>query len=196
MKRPQLQLIEGSGWELSPWIDLPPTIAAKSPFDPSAACCHRVSGHDVRRAAENGRRQPAFEFWSVICGQAPPVNNVFSAAGRVEAEAGLISLSEAHACFKGIKRPLGEDDDGADYVVYVLRPRFFYRYVPSMVCVAEKVEVPGDLLFTAYARLDHPPDGGATLLIGTLTHWDFVEADANDPRLPVSFGNRYSERLW
>jgi hypothetical protein len=58
----------------------------------------------------------------------------------------LIGLIQAHACFKGIERPLAEDDDGGDVIAYVLRPRFFYAYDPDMVSPALRVPVSRDLV--------------------------------------------------
>jgi hypothetical protein len=107
----------------------------------------------------------------------------------------LTKLANAHACFRGIERPLAEDNDGRDVVAYILRPRNFYAYDPNMVSQAIKIPAPSDLVFVAYARLltrDDMPAGS----LGVLTHWGFVEAERTDPLLPVNHNSRYRTRLW
>jgi hypothetical protein len=107
----------------------------------------------------------------------------------------LIPLVQAHACFRGIERPLAEDDDGANVVAYVLRPRFFYEYDPNMVSLAQRVPVPRDLVFITYARLlDQTGEPGEP--VGVITHWGFVEADPKNLRLPINSTTRYREQLW
>ena len=105
----------------------------------------------------------------------------------------MICLNDAHALFRGIERPLAEDDQGANVLSYVLKPRWFYEYDPDMVSVALKVRVPKDLLFVTYARLETEKNGSVR---GTITHWGFVEADPKSPDLPVNFSARYRERVW
>ena len=107
----------------------------------------------------------------------------------------LTSLLEAHACFRGIERPLAEDDDGANVIAYVLRPRFLYEYDPNMVSLALRVPVPRDLVFITYARLLEL-SGKTDEPVGVITHWGFVEADPHNLRLPINSSTRYRERLW
>ena len=107
----------------------------------------------------------------------------------------LTCLNQAHALFRGIKRPLAEDDEGADVLAYVLKPALFFEYSPDMVSVALKVPVPEGNVFVAYARLQGL-DGGPDEARGRITHWGFVEADKSDPDLPVDYASRYRTRLW
>ena len=51
--------------------------------------------------------------------------------------------------------------------------------------MAQKQEVPDDLVFVAYVRLDAPCEEEGSPLKGALTHWGFVETDQLDPLLPV-----------
>ena len=170
-------------------------VLAPSPADRSQLCAFQVARNDSIKAARAGRREPAFEFWSIVVGVAPPVPGALHRNANVPGE--LTQLSKAHACFRGIKRPLAEDDDGDSVVAYVLRPAFFYQYDPNMVSVAWKVPVPRGLLFIVYVRLfeasTEPPAG----TMGIVTHWGFVEADKADPRLPINYRiARYRTRLW
>jgi len=172
------------------WLDFPPTVSAKSPDDPNARIELALASGDAVRMARIGRRQLTFEMWSMILGVEPPVPGVGHRNRNISGP--LSSLMDAHALFQGIERPLAEDDEGADVLAYVIKPKFMYENNPNMVSVALKVPVPQDLVFVAYARLAQAKEG----LRGTLTHWHLVEADTKDPLLPVDFSTRYRARLW
>jgi len=127
-----------------------------------------------------------------VIGDPPPVPGVDPRNRDCPGQ--LTSLREASACFRGIERPLAEDDDGSDVLAYVLRPRFFYEYDPNMVSVALKMPVPLGVVFVAYVRLHKETVASGTL--GVLTHWGFVESDSVQPKLPVDHSSRYRTRLW
>ncbi len=168
MKRPSLQVLPGRWIAASAWLDLPQTIAARSPFDKAEACAVRVGKEDAVKAASARRRQPIYDFWSALNGEPPRVPNAKSLDGS-----GLTRLIDAHACFRGIRRPCAEDDDGAQFAAYVLKPTYLFAYV----------------------RLDAPCAPGPGSSMGCLTHWQFVEADATG-LLPIEFSERYVERFW
>jgi hypothetical protein len=130
----------------------------------------------------------------MVLGYDPPVPGVGARNDLIPGE--LTSIAEAHACFRGIERPLAEDNDGSDVVVYILRPRFFYEYDPNMVSVALKVPVPRGIIFATYVRLIDSDKIARTSPAGTITHWGFVESDRADPRLPINYETRYRTRLW
>ncbi len=183
-------VIQGGREKMTAWLDFPRTVIARSPQG-GGACLLRVSRRDAEKAAMRGRRQPVFDFWAVIMGEPPPVN-------AVRAVLPLCRIDQAHACFQGIQRPLAEDDIGENVVSYILKPRNFYRFEASqaMACVATPFEVPADLVFVAYARLDVPYEPTIGGIVGTLTHWSFVESDPADAMLPVDWNTRYKRRLW
>lgn len=172
------------------WLDFPPTVRAKSPESPDLSVDLALASGDAVKLARIGRRQLTFEMWSVILGVEPPVPGVGNRNRNIAGQ--LSSLMDAHALFQGIERPLAEDDEGADVIAYVIKPKFIYENSPNMVSVALKVPVPQDVVFVAYARLAQAETG----IRGTLTHWHFVEADPKDPLLPVDFSTRYRTRLW
>lgn len=193
MNGPTLNVIQGA-WRSSPdWLNLPQSIPGRSPFDSGKLVEFRVCRSDVIKAAEQRRRQPAFEFWSILAGQLPPIP---SAERMVEyGDQDFFRLIDAHACFQGIKRPCGADDDGSRTVAFILKPSSFFVFDGRPpVSWMHKKAVPHDLVFVAYARLDEPCDTASH--VGVLTHWQFVEADENDPNLPEDFGNRFVKRLW
>lgn len=80
-------------------------------------------------------------------------------------------------------------------LAYVLKPAAMYEYDGSMVSVALKVAVPQDVVFVVYVRLNNL-GGDPNAMVGTVTHWGFVEADQDDPMLPVDYSSRYRTRLW
>jgi hypothetical protein len=111
------------------------------------------------------------------------------------AEEGLITLVEAHACFRGIRRALAEDDNGENVAAYILQPRFFYEYRANLASTAVKLTVPAGLLYVVYARLDMPWDvQNATVEV--VTHGGFVEPDPDNPSLPIDHASRYAAKLW
>ena len=193
MGAPRLRVIEGGGVQAREWLEFPRTLLAKSPHDPAKRAHFRVSKEAVAKGAKVGLRQPIFDFWSGLRGVPPPVPNVASLGVTSE---GLSKLVDAHACFCGIRRPLAEDDAGDHVLAYVLRPKYLFQYEPGMVCVVKRREIPAGLVLVAYVRLDEPCAVGPPDIKGVLTHWQFVQADARDPSLPVDHENRYIRRLW
>src|SRR5690606_12714434 len=107
-----------------------------------------------------------------------PVPNI-GVYGEPPVSGELSRLADAHACFKGIKRPIAEDNDGDNMVAYVLAPTVFYAYEPSMACVAKKRWVPEGFVFVVYVRLDEPCETSPSEVKGVVTHWQFVECDAS-----------------
>ena len=194
MPTPQLTVIQG-GWVRAPkLLQLPQTIAARSPFDKNQICAFRVCRDDVRKSLENRRRQPVYDLHSVLLGQPPKIPQVVQR--NPQAYVGLSRLTDAHACFAGLRRAHDEDNFGTSFIAYVLKPHYFYEYVPDPICYAKKADVPEDLVFVAYARLDEPCASDGHLVKGVLTHWQFVQADGESPLLPIDHDTRYNQRLW
>jgi hypothetical protein len=172
-------------------------VLGRSPFDPNRHCQFRVAKDDAIRAGGVYRRNSIFQIWSIVFGQPPPVPNVNVWARNAPADVGLVSLVQAHACFRGINRALAEDDSGDNVVAYILKPKLFYEYEANLVCVAVKNEVPQDVVYAAYVRLDLPFAENGSPVKGVFTHGGFVEADpATEYHLPIDFNSRYKERLW
>jgi hypothetical protein len=175
------------------WLNFPATVQAPSPEDRAVLSDFVLGSADAVTMARIGRRQLTLEMWSIVLGVEPPIIGCTHRNKKVKGE--LTKLADAHAMFKGIERPLADDDDGSEVLAYVLKPQFMYENNPDMVSVALKVAVPQDVVFVVYARLSNGGDGpnGAR---GTVTHWHFVEADPASPMLPVDYSSRYRTRLW
>ena len=198
--RAQFKIIEGGGYAPPEWKKLPQQVVGRSPFDRTQPTMFRLAQQDVQKGLVNHRYQPLFEAWSMVVGKVPPVPNhtkLESYASR------LVSLNDAQACFRGLKRPIGVDARGFDTVAYILKPRCRIVYEPSMVCVAAAKQVPHDLVFVVYVRLDLPPNvrfgtcaASGSPIRGIITHWEMIEADAANANLPIGYGERYRKRLW
>ncbi len=200
-KNHSFAVIEGGGQKPSAWIDLPKTIIAPSPIDRGQSVAYRVSGLSAQKALEAGNRQPLLDLWSMVYGKIPPVNNARMKWADKANEHGLISIADAIACFRGIKRPIGDDDRGYDVYAYVNKPRILFSYAPSMSCPIEPLEVDDDLVGIVYVKMDYP-HGRNTLdknelatARGIVTHWELAEADESG-LLPIESDRRYRRRLW
>jgi hypothetical protein len=195
-------VIEGSREPPSPWQDLPQTVVARSPFDRNRAALYRLSKLTFSKLDAAKRRQPFFDAWTGILGKVPPVNNS-SILTRNNGNRKLLSLSDAHACFRGVKRAVGDDPHGFDLVAFISKPRWGVCYSPSLGCAISWWPIPNDVVFVTYVRLDHPPTGRygttnatAEVVRGVITHRHFVEAGPECNELPIEFRERYRRRLW
>lgn len=129
--RPQLIVIEGGGNTTATLFDLPTVVLARSPNSRKDLVAYRLATGEARRALDNNRRQPVYDLWSGVLGVPPPQAGASSKlpnGGIVQ----LHGLGTAHACFRGIKRPVGDDEHGFDYLAYVHRAPFRFEYHPSM----------------------------------------------------------------
>lgn len=190
MSKPPFQVIQGDWVESAEWLTFPPLITAPTPADKTQVTQLRIARDDLMKAAGLRRRQPAYQLWSVLLGSPPPV----PMHGIADPAGGLITLMDANACFRGLKRPCAGDDLGDGLIAYALKPEWFFAYeFRAPVLLAAKERVPPDLVFMAYAKLDVPP--GETVS-GVLTHWEFVNADQEEPLLPADWKSRYVEKLW
>lgn len=198
---PNLIVIEGGGRPAPHWTRLPSVIVGRSPFSRDDSFSYRISQRDLVRSIEQGLRQPVFAAWAGICGQLPPVPGIARISGQLE-DRPLLSIYNAHACFRGLMRPFGDDKRGFDRFVFITRPKFTVSYQPSMTCVATLERLPQDVLFAIYCRLDFPCSVGNSRKLdlrptsGLITHWQFVEADPTNADLPVAFRDRYRMRMW
>lgn len=137
----------------------------------------------------------------MVIGRLPPVNNIHKydlLTSRIACQ----SLVSAHAAFRGVNRPVGDDERGLDHVVFVSKPSVHFRFAPSMACVAEPRELPSDVVLATYVKLDFPegrpnPARKVTVPVGgIITHWELIEADPDDRLVPVHSSERYRRRLW
>lgn len=196
-RRPQLTVIEGGGEAGPKLLRLPPLVLGPSPFARSLRINYRLAVGDVRRALGEHRRQPVLDLWSLVLGQLPPVANI-SRYSDLEAQLKAQAIENAHAAFRGVRRPVGDDPHGFDHVVFITSPRVHFRYEPDMVCMVKPEEIPDDVVLATYVQLDFPegrPSAAKTKVPvgGVITHWELVERDGE---VPVRSKERYRKQLW
>lgn len=202
-ERPQLRVINGGGERSSQWLDIPATAIGRSWTGPSNLRSYRIARDDARKGLERGAKQSLLDLWSLVLGEVPPVP-LSTRYSHLLQQLKKRSLAGAHACFRGVKRPVGNDDTGYDTVIFVAKPMTRFTYDPSQACVIKPIPFAIDLVFVTYARLDYPVDprvnvrsrNGNGPTGGVITHWGAVECDPSQSDLPVNFGERYRERLW
>lgn len=138
----------------------------------------------------------------MIVGKAPPVPNISSQLSKLSIDS-LVSFSDAHACFRGLKRSLGDDKNGWDHYAFILRPKYYFRQITSMVCPVELVPWQQDLVFVVYAKLDYSEARRNNDIVispletvGIITHWAYVESDHRNPLMPVEYETRFRKRIW
>jgi hypothetical protein len=195
--RPQLTVIEGSAQPRHPLLRLPSTIRGPSPFNQSMRIGYRLAEGDVHKALEEHRRQPVLDLWTMVLGTLPPVPNI-SRYAAYEPTLRAQALESAHAVFRGVRRPVGDDPHGFDYFVFITNPSVHFRYVPDMVCVVRPEDLPTDVVLATYVLMDFP-EGRASAsrskvpVQGLVTHWELIERDGP---LPVHSKERYRQQLW
>lgn len=149
-----------------------------------------VDAERVRQLAASRRTTALFELAYNVLGKVPPVNNI----GYHEQSAfpdHWGGMRHTHAIFRGLKRPMNDHDlDGAVYV-YVLSPRFTYRYIADMACTAKRFEAPENTVFAVYVIFeDNNFDRGS------IVNWEWVGSDPDDSRYPRDYRDRYEQRVW
>jgi hypothetical protein len=195
-------VVEGGAQRPPSWQDFPQTVVGRSPFNRYEVAYYRLSKSAIAKMDVAKRRQPILDAWTCVLGKIPPVNNS-AILQKHPASGRLLSVADAHACFRGVKRAVGNDDRGFDVIAFVSRPPWGASYTPSMSCPVSWFSVPDDLVFVTYVRLDHPalgrygtPTANGVAVRGVISHWQFVEADAAEHDLPAGYKERYRRHLW
>lgn len=205
-KSTSLRLLQGGGSEpptvKSPWQLLPQIVTGRHPLFKDRLVGFRLSQSSIVKSLQMGRRQPLFDAMSMVVGRAPNVPNISRWSGP-DTGVPLTPLAKAHACFRGMKRPIGEDDRGFDTFAFVTKPQWAYKACVSLVCAVEPYRVPNDVVFVTYVRLDHPFSAPRMTrhtdelpVKGIITHWGFVETEPGDNNLPIGAAERYRQRIW
>jgi hypothetical protein len=182
---------------LKPDYDLfqPPHVVAPSPAGDGSMVELEISDGTLEKIIRAQLRVPLFQCWAHLVGEIPPVNNGFKLlVDNPGCEPA--ALRDACACFKGVRRPYGNEDYGDDVFVYVISTRYTVTWRPDMACVAEIVEAPEGTVMTVQVRPASALQPQDSSVWGVITKWEFVGASTEHPDLPDYFDERYNERLW
>ncbi|NOX41140.1 MAG: hypothetical protein GXP05_11700, partial [Alphaproteobacteria bacterium] len=108
--------------------------------DPSKIIRLGINASWVNENKVAGRYQRIFDFWPLIRGVPPPVNNIgYHEGGDMS---GHIGLMGTHAMARGLERPIGDADNGDGIYVLLSKPTYHYEYEVGMVCLAKRLECP------------------------------------------------------
>jgi len=114
-----------------------------------------------------------------------------------------IGLINAHALFRGLKRPCISEGRDCEIYAYVLSAphTFIYprnaKYSGVGPVVSQK---PTASVFVAY--VDIKPieadlkSAGLVNVDGSVLYWEWVLSDPQEPSLPQNFSERYNTRIW
>ncbi len=173
----------------------PPLVIAPSPDDRATQVMLEISPKTLKKILDSHLRVSLFQAWGHLVGELPPVPNVKKLTAE-HPNRRIVSIRDAHACFRGVRRPYGGADYGQDVYVYVISTPDTICWRSSLACVADINPAPEGTLMTVQVRAAsalQPTDPGVW---GTITKWEFVGASPEQPHLPRDHAERYDERLW
>lgn len=198
MAKPALDLKEiiGRVSRNAEWLKFPSTIESRSPFDQNAKVFWRIDPTTVIDAfKDSNRKQPLLDLWSIVLGITPPISGASSQLEK-EKNVKLTSLGDAHACFRGVNRPVGDDLTGANSLAYIVKARHCFSFNDESFCPLKLLRLPPDVVLIVYVSMDQAYDKARASLKGVITHWSLVETQPNDAMLPIDFDKRFASRIW
>ena len=198
MAKPALYLNEivGRVSRNAEWLKFPLGIEARSPLDQNSKIFWRIDPTTVIEAfRDNNRKEPMLELLSIVLGVTPPILGASSYLAK-EKNIRLIGLSDAHACFRGVNRPVGDDLTGANTLAYVVKVRHCFTFNDDSFCPVKLLRLPPDVVLIVYVSMDPAYDEKNANLTGVITHWSLVETQPSDAMLPVDFEKRFASRIW
>lgn len=173
-----------------------PVVYAPHPHTEGEYVALAISESTVQKLAAAQRRTTLFEAWGHLVGEMPPVNNATHYLRHKHPGCELTTLADASACFQGVKRPYGTEDNGSDVYVFVINSQYTVRWSPDMACVADVTPVPDDTVMTVQVRASTALQPSVAGVWGTITKWEFVRACPEQPALPFDHADRYANLLW
>jgi hypothetical protein len=176
------------------WLDFP-AIDIIDPIDGEKTIRASISDETIHRLYRANRKTAIWQAWAHLVGELPPIPNISIIRGAVP-KGGFCGPLLANACFKGVKRPYCDDEDGGSILVYILKPSFTLAMQTSLVCVAKAQAAPRGTVLAVYVRCQetlHPRHGKVS---GTITGWEFIPAVSEAEALPDKHRERYGAELW
>ena len=180
-----------------PWIDFP-LVQAPSAEDRNKSAFYEISDEFIIRHFNNRRRVPIFQGWVHLAGRLPPIPNINSSMHRANV-ARMLSVQNASACFRGVKRPQGDEPFGSSILVYVVNSALTITYQSDAHCAARAAPSPTDTVLAVHVSPGKQVvnyQDSSHMIDGVIIHWEFVRSDNTDRDLPRDYSTRYSKQLW
>lgn len=176
----------------------PPMVQAPSAKERGKSVTYAISEDYLYSHRGVSRLGPIFQMWAHVVGELPPINNI-SRIDRLPVKPTLTTLADSVACFRGVKRPYDDEENGDSVLIYVLNPTVTVIRDSGMVCLAKAAKLPDDVALTVQVKPSKIADlQGRNKLLhdGVVTRLEFVPGDGGAPNLPKGHKERYVERLW
>src|SRR4051794_35729205 len=156
----------------------PPPVNAPGADDRSTSAVYTVAEDYMYTLRSVHRLSPIFQMWAHVVGEPPPINNI-SRIDRLPVKPSLTTLDDSVACFRGVKRPYTDEEEGSSILIYVLNPTVTLVRDTNMVCLAKAAKL-GDVALTVQVRplkeADLQPDRNP-LHQGVITRLEFVPGE-------------------
>lgn len=168
-------------------------IYAPSPAGSGQLIGMSIASSRVIELASVGRVSDLYGLIYNLCGTLPQVNNL----GYHERHENIPfadnwgGLKHAHTIFKGLKRPFHEANHDSVVYIYVVSPRYTYKYIADMVCCARRLPPPNNSVFVAYVIFEDE-----SFKNGSIINWEWVKSDPANSKMPKDFSNRYDTMVW
>lgn len=177
-------------------LDEFPLIDVVCPEGSGKTVALQIAQSTIQKLIQAGRKTEIFQAWVHLVGEMPPVNNAELVRRTEFPEAHFGNLSEAHACFRGVRRRYDHDDNGSEVFVYVIRTGHTVRWKPDMRSFAAYYPAPSNVLLTVQVKPRTALQDCGEDVWGGLVKWEFVNADEERPEFPAEFRSRYDTLVW
>lgn len=173
----------------------PNVVLARSPQDRNTIIRLYASPFAIRTWAADNVAAKMGEYSGLVHG-----NIVEEQEDGSINDGGTNGLLDAHALFKGIKRPRIKPQGDAHILVYVTNPTNSFVY-PRHARAAKRVPKPLNSVFVTYAELfedgiDRTSYQVEAEISGIVHMWEWVFCDPKEPTMPEESSSRYAERCW
>lgn len=165
-------------------------ISAPSPLDSDKEIVLSIDKGVVEKVGSIAWTNKLYAMSYNILGVIPPTNNAGLHEMESTEEDNSRGIKDAHAVFQGIRRPHIEEGGDESVFVYIIKPKYCYKYIPDMACTTKREPFPEKAVFAVYVNFDQEKD------IGEVFNWELLKADPAEPHLPESSEHRYDRRVW
>lgn len=125
----------------------------------------------------------------------PPIPNV-TVVERDGVDVTLCTLLDAIACFQGVNRPHGVENNGDTVLTYVLKVTGSLSHASRLAAPIRAVAAPPNTVLTVQVALRDSLQGLDSTLDGLVTRLEPVVVEPESVTLPAGHTERYSRRCW